>query len=136
MKKDNLEKTEIVELLKSLDEKSMTLIDLDSVRNCLREMLEQTCQQETLADSAAILRDDYTARIAGMLKALAAADRKRDSWTQVLELVERLPAMTASELVACYHRVSARFRDNFPTSFNWPTANRSDRGLRNIHQFK
>lgn len=135
MKKDNPEKNETAALLATLDEKNMTLLDFDGVKNCLREMAEKTRLQESLADDAAVLRDDYVSRIAGMLKALAAVDRKRDGWAQALELVERLPVMKAAELVACYRKLSVRFRDAFPASFNRSPALRFRSGLKDLDCF-
>jgi len=136
LKKDKLDTTEMVELLKSLDERSMALIDFDRVKICIQEMSARTRNYESLIEGVQTLRDDYTGRMAGMLKALAAVDRKRDSWAQALDLVERLSSMTAAELVSCYHKISARFRDAFPASFGLPSERRSESGLKDLSQFK
>jgi len=136
LKKDKFDMTETTTLLETLDEQSMTLIDFDSVKSCLGEMSIRTLKYDGLVEDIRTLRDDYTSRVAGMLKALAAVDRKRDSWAQALQLVERLSTMTAAELVACYRKISARFRDAFPASFGSLSERSSGKTLRDLSQFK
>ncbi|MBN1212360.1 MAG: hypothetical protein JXA92_07260 [candidate division Zixibacteria bacterium] len=119
MEKDNQDKNYIVELLASLDERGLPLIDFDR----LKQWLEMTASKweryyRTLSELA-VIREDYQQRVAGMVKALAAVDRKRDGWQQALELTESLNDMSARELVAAYRQTVIRFRDAFPASFGY-----------------
>ena len=70
-----------------------------------------------LVEQHARLRDDYEKRIGGMIKAVAAVDRKRDGWEEALALAEELPALSVEKLLKTYQRVAARIRDSFPGSF-------------------
>jgi hypothetical protein len=107
----------IERILDSLHENGMSQIDFDQLRQWLidqRKLLQSTAKDRSEIE---ILRTDYRKRIAGMVKAMVAVDRKRSAAREALELIESLESMTAAELVACYRKTSARFRDKFPTSF-------------------
>ena len=125
------------QLLESLDEQSVSCVDFDRLRDWLRLRAESLEASEASRTELSILRDDYCARIGGMVKAVAAVDRKRDRWSEACDLVERLSEMSTSELVDCYRRVAARFRDCFPASFGLLRSNRGrSADLKNINDFK
>jgi len=117
-----LEKTDghagyIAHLLETLNDQSMSVIDFDLLRSWLVEVGDELNSHREIEDQLQLLRADYTQRIAGMVKAMAAVERKTDSWQEALSFVNSLSSLGATELVACYRRMSARFRDSFPTSF-------------------
>lgn len=103
-------------LLDCLDADGMSLIDFDELRDWIEQQLGRNEASETVEAELNCLRDDYQKRIAGMIKAIAVADRKGDRYESALQLIEDLPSMTSAELTDCYRRTSARFRDMFPTS--------------------
>ena len=117
MEKDNNHSEYIAQLLASLNDDKMSMIDFDHLRTWLAKLSGQLCSEEGCAGELKVLRDDYSQRIGGMVKAIAAVDRKRDSWPEALSLVESLDSMKAGDLVICYRKVTARFRDHFPASF-------------------
>ena len=117
--------TEVVVLI---DEATMARIDFDELKSRLASLHDRLEAQETLAPEYALLRDDCERRIAGMAKAIAAVDRKRDRMEEALALVEELPGLTSADLLQTYRRTAARFRDSFPGSFGFH--DRRDRGAR------
>jgi hypothetical protein len=64
-----------------------------------------------------LLRHDYVGRLSGMLKAIAAVDRRHATGSEILAQLEALPGCSTEQLIEQYRRVSARFRDTFPASF-------------------
>lgn len=64
-----------------------------------------------------LLRNDCIMRISGMLKAIAAVKRNHDKAFEVIGYVEKLTEMKSAELIEEYRRVSAGFRNAFPSSF-------------------
>ena len=105
------------ELLDQLSEDRLTLIDFDRLRQWLGEIGSILADQAERQQEAALLRDDYVARIAGMVKAIAAADNRTGRMEQALGYLETLSSMSEAELIEQYRRVSAAFRDTFPASF-------------------
>ena len=109
-------------VVRLLDETNLAKIDFDDLRARLSNLCTQLGAESARAEDHALLRQDYEQRVAGMVKAIAAVDRKRDRWDEAVTLVEELPAMPAARLIETYRRVAARFRDCFPGSFgtqNW-----------------
>ncbi len=101
-----------------LDDTNLALLDFDTLRDHLTSLVSHLDQSEQASSQHALLRSDYEQRIAGMIKAIAAVDRKRGSVEDALARIDRLTALTTSELIAEYRRVSAAFRDSFPTTFH------------------
>ncbi len=109
--------TRISEILDDLNAEKLSLIDFDELRELLKMNCEESESEKVGLVELATLRDDYTARIGGMLKAIAAVDRKAGSIEDSLELIDKTQTMNAASLVSCYRRTTARFRDCFPASF-------------------
>ncbi len=107
------------ETLDQLSDDQLPLIDFDKLRECLKISAQMLDEADSMQQSVSILRGDYEGRIAGMLKAMAAVDRKRGGIDEALKAVESLGGLTGEELVSCYRRTAARFRDTFPTSFGF-----------------
>jgi hypothetical protein len=101
-----------------LDDTHLALLDFDILRDHLTSLVDHLDQSEQASSQHALLRSDYEQRIAGMIKAIAAVDRKRGSVEDALARIDRLTTLTTSELIAEYRRVSAAFRDSFPTTFH------------------
>lgn len=87
------------------------------VGELLRQALTEHHRIAQLHEELQNLRSDYIVRIGGMIKAIAAASRRRDALAVAEEEVAALPKMTVMQLIERHRRVSARFRDAFPAGF-------------------
>jgi hypothetical protein len=105
------------EILDDLNAEKLSLVDFDELRELLKTSCHEDESEQNGLNELAALRDDYTSRIGGMLKAISAVDRKASSMEDSLELIDKTQTMNAASLVSCYRRTSARFRDCFPASF-------------------
>lgn len=92
-------------------------IDFDRLTAWLREIVPVLSDAQKSTETLAPLRQDYEGRIIGMVKAMAAVDRSGRGYEEAIASLEALPQLSGEELVVCYRRTSARFRDMFPTSF-------------------
>ncbi len=101
----------------ALDTETVTVLDLDEFRARLEDLAAALDDNDTVAESLARLRRDYEERIAGMLKAIAAADRSRTAFAEALTEIKNLPSLSTAQLIERYRTVSARLRHHFPTSF-------------------
>jgi hypothetical protein len=100
-----------------LEQEDLTTLDFDELRRTLGAAASRMAATDDLTVELAVLRDDYIARITGMLKAVAAVSRREDRIAETLVTVDALPTLSADKLVAAYRTASAQFRDAFPTSF-------------------
>ena len=100
-----------------MDEAGMARIDFDELRERLLAIGIGLAALDKQAEGHILLRQDCEQRIAGMIKAIAAVDRKRDTWNEAVAQVEELPTLAPAKLLETYRRVAARFRDCFPGSF-------------------
>jgi hypothetical protein len=107
------------ETLDLLSDDRLPLIDFDRLRECLKVSAQMLDEADSHRQNVSVLRGDYEGRIAGMLKAIAAVDRKNGGIDEALKAVESLGTLTGEELVNRYRRTAARFRDAFPTSFGF-----------------
>ena len=119
MEKNNDDIDYLKEAVRFFDEATLPQIDFDELKVRLSTACDRLTAQEELAAEHALLRDDCERRIAGMTKAIAAVDRKRDRMEEALALVDELPAFDSAQLLQTYRRVAARFRDCFPGSFGY-----------------
>lgn len=110
-------RAELQNLIDHFDERHMALIDFDNIKTSLAETCRLLADIESLSDEHDRLRSDLQDRIAGMVKAIAAVDRQQDRSSDALDLLATLPSLPARDLVTCYRKTAARFRDCFPTSF-------------------
>jgi hypothetical protein len=118
MKLKDLEirKQQLRDLLESLGDDNLTQIDFDQLTEILNAGLNLMDQYSLVSQELAVLKSDCQARIGGMVKAIAIADRQRQNYQQALDLTESLKSMNSAELIDCYARVAARFRDMFPVN--------------------
>ena len=100
-----------------LDESCLARLDFDELRTHLASTCVTLAALHDLTDGYALLRQDLEQRIGGMIKAVAAVDRRREQWKEAAALVEQLPDLTPARLLETHRRVAARFRDHFPGSF-------------------
>ncbi len=83
-----------------------------------------------------LLRDDYTGRIAGMAKAIAAASNRQSEMRELLDFVNSLEGFTAKQLLGAYRKIQAKFQDCFPASFGL-LKNRNNQNIeKSISDFK
>jgi hypothetical protein len=108
-------------VVRLMDEAGMARIDFDELCERLQAISVELAALDKLVEGHALLRQDCEQRIAGMIKAIAAVDRKRDGWSEALVQVEELPTLAPARLLVTYRRVAARFRDCFPGSFGTPS---------------
>jgi hypothetical protein len=100
-----------------LDETCVARLDFDELRSHLRAVCAMLNSVEAQAVDHTLLREDIEQRIGGMIKAIAAVDRKRERWEEAAALVDELVTMTPKRLLETHRHVAARFRDCFPGSF-------------------
>jgi len=108
-----------VELIR---DESLAVMDFDELCGRLEAASLMLGRLDRAEAELAVLRQDLTGRIAGMARASAVARGTRRDLETASELTERLPLMSARELVRCYGRVAARFRDTFPASMSAVTS--------------
>ena len=123
-------------LRERLDGSRVEQIDFDELSEKLGELESLLAVCERYGQELETLREDYTSRIAGMIKAIAAVDRKREAPRLALRELEGLPSLSGRELVECYRRTSAKFRDAFPTSFGPRTSGTTISRTRDINAYK
>jgi hypothetical protein len=145
---DRFDPTEGEKLASQLSPQSLSCVDFDALRAWLQAASTNLAQvshidqqhadqlqlireeQKQLSDSYQLLRDDYQARIVGMLKAIAVADRTHSSsraetsrdHDSLSILLDSLASMPANDLIRCYRKTAACFRNHFPGSFALPIA--------------
>ncbi len=107
----------LTQMLDKLDQAQMPIVDFDQLKEQARALLAAVAGQAVLEEEMIKLRKDYQARIAGMLKAVAAVSRRQGALSEALSDIERLEPMDAESLILAYGRVTARFRDTFRSSF-------------------
>ena len=96
---------------------AVSLIDFDELSKQLtqaQQVLNSVSQQ---TEELTTLRRDYEERIAGMAKAIAASEPRKEMSEELLLLCASLETLPTPELLKQYRRVSAKFRDAFPSSF-------------------
>ena len=125
MEKNESELAYLADIREALAAEAVTMIDFDRLKIWLDQLAADLPILHRDRDEAKILREDYQNRIGGMLKAIAVAERGRPALGEALEIIDHLPARSATELIDCYRRTSARFRDTFPTSFGLITQRRA-----------
>lgn len=137
MTNHNVDEALIERLLSDLGDRSLPPVDLDRLADQLRLALERIRKQAEQEAELQLLREDYIARIAGMLKAVAVAARSESGTMEAADRVEQLPNLSARDLVRQYRLAAARFRDAFPTSFR-PFSGRAEnlRNQRRIEDYK
>ncbi len=92
-------------------------IDFDKLIKLLANLKSKINSAIILEENHKILQTDYIARISGMLKAIAVVNHSREKNENILKLIESLSGLDALSLTGCYRKVSAKFREAFPTSF-------------------
>ena len=106
----------VKELVDSLTDDKISLVDFDRLKQWLAETATVFDEVRQARDESDLLRQDYVSRIGGMVKAIAVVNRHPGQWENALTYVENLPSLSAGELIEEYRKTSARFRDAFPTS--------------------
>ncbi len=137
MKNDNDGNDCVSEIIDALASESISRIDFDQLGSWLTEQRTLKSKLSAMRDELDVLRTDYLQRISGMVKAIAVAQRKGNSLESAMELIESLDRLSVDDLVECYRRVSARFRDTFPTSFaGLTTRSRAGAAATHLNDYK
>ena len=95
-------------------------IDFDLLLTRLEACRERLVQMDCQFQELSLLRADYTDRISGMVKAIAAVTGTKEAMREALMLIESLETVSAEAMIALYRKIRARFRDHFPFSFKTP----------------
>jgi len=110
----------IAHLKELLVGENLSEIDFDRVAGWMDQLdclLSEMGNRQAESD---VLRGDLIDRLSGIVKAIVAVGDGRTELSGSLQYLESLKTMSAEELIEQYRRVSARFRDAFPTSFGLP----------------
>jgi len=126
----------LVDVLASLNEEKLSLIDFDLLKGRLTEVQAVLSQAGCLERDLELLRQDYIGRISGMAKAMAVATDRTGQVREASELIESLAELSVEKLVQSYRTVSSRFRTVFPASFGLLGQKASKNELQNIRQYK
>jgi hypothetical protein len=105
----------LTELGELVTEHNLSRLDFDELRQWLTQAADLLTRGDSTAHDLQLMRDDYQARIAGMLKAVAAAERNQRNLESLADLISALDTLTVDDLLRTYRRTSAIFRDRFPT---------------------
>lgn len=115
--KTKLSQEKINEVLEMLDDNNLAVLDLNLIKQTILNMKSSIESNETELEEFRLLRQDYIQRVSGMLKAIAALNRNKEETEEILNLIESFEQMPAEKLITIYRKVSAKFRNAFPTSF-------------------
>ncbi|MFQ5452900.1 MAG: hypothetical protein ACE5D6_01780 [Candidatus Zixiibacteriota bacterium] len=107
----------VAELSSQLSSEKIAMLDFDQMLQWLKEISIVIDEMELLQTEVKPLRRDYISRISGMAKAIAVVSRNQDRLKQVMNFIEKLPELSAEQLIEEYKTVQAKFQDAFPTSF-------------------
>lgn len=137
MENHNKHITYVKELVASLTDDKLSMIDFDRLKEWLVEVIAIFDGVQQVRNDVDVLRQDYINRIAGMVKATAVVKRQPDSWDKALTYLESLSSLNADELIEAYRKTSACFRDAFPTSFGQALdRKRGINGLKDLSVYK
>ncbi|MDF1545616.1 MAG: hypothetical protein P1R58_11000 [bacterium] len=123
-------------LIEKLSETDLSVLNLDDLTAWMKSARQKLVELETARTETALLRQDYIERISGMAKAIAAVRQSHELSQETLEFIQQLPNMSASDLIANYRKLSARFRDSFPTSFGGPNKGAARARNRQLGDYK
>lgn len=110
-------KTAINQWVQLLDDERTEPLDFNDLKQTLDAAAAEVGIVTHLQSELQLLADDYRRRIAGMIKAIVAVDRRKDRCEQADDLIQSLTDCSAQTLIDCYRQVQARFKDYFPASF-------------------
>lgn len=125
MEKDDEGLLYLAEVHNALADEAVSEIDFDRLRTCLGELGAILPTLYGYREEAALFREDLKSRIAGMLKAVAIAERGKSSLDEAMSAIDHLSEKSAAELIGLYRRTQARFRDTFPAGFGMITPRRA-----------
>ncbi|MEA1980394.1 MAG: hypothetical protein U9N54_05410 [candidate division Zixibacteria bacterium] len=107
----------IDDVLEMLDDNNLGTLDINQIKQTILLMKNTIISNNSELEELNILRQDYIQRLSGMLKAIAAVSRNKEETEEILNLIESFEQMPAMKLISIYRKVSAKFRNAFPTSF-------------------
>ncbi len=124
------------ELVSALSETDLSVLNLDELVSWIELARTELAELENIRTECTVLREDYIDRLSGMAKAIAAVRHSHDFSQETLEFVQQLPSMNATDLIANYRKMSARFRDSFPTSLGGPNGGAINVRCKHAHEYK
>lgn len=107
----------IEDALEMLDGNNLAALDLNQIKQTILLLKSSLAATDSDLEELNILRQDYIQRLSGMLKAIAALSRNKEETEEILTLIESFDQLPAAKLISIYRKVSAKFRNAFPTSF-------------------
>lgn len=122
--------------LATLTDCDLPKLDFDALSRTLQETISWLEGSPQSPDDLATLRADYEARIGGMVKAMAAVRKSPDALAAAVTEIQSLTSLSIPELLTCYRKTAARFRDTFPASYGLLTGPGVNHHMRNYADFK
>lgn len=119
MKKAIIDSGALRKLAEDITSESLNELNLDALAEALTAAAAQLEEAASLRQDCRLLKDEYRARILGMLKAIIACKPDDDSAFLASRLTGDIEQFRAEQLIRQYHRVAARFRNSFPASFRY-----------------
>ncbi len=116
--KEILDKKELAGMVGAIRDESLELIDFDQLGQAIDKVQMVTAQSAIIEKELQIIKGDYRRRIVGMLKANMVSRHDEEQACLAARLLSD-EDIGAEELVYLYRRTAARFRDNFPASFDY-----------------
>ncbi len=107
----------IDDVLEMLDDNNLGALDINQIKQTILLIKNTIESNNSGLEELNTLRQDYIQRVSGMLKAIAAVCRNKEETEEILNLIESFEQMPAVKLISIYRKVSAKFRNAFPTSF-------------------
>lgn len=137
MKDRNSPIEEIDSTITMLADESVEKIDFDRIVELLKGNRETLEEREVLRGELSEIKEDYRARILGLLKANLACRENDEERELAIRLTDDTIEMSAGELMSYYRRISSRFRRNFPATFrNLSFVNNDRAGHRDWRDYK
>jgi hypothetical protein len=112
-------KSYIKDLKQKLSGEKLEELDFDRLVVWLDEISQSIDNSNKLETEYNTLRDDISARISGMLKAISAVGKNNKKMKDNLLTIESLNNKNSQELLHEYQKTLAKFKDSFPASFGY-----------------
>ena len=112
-------KSEIEQLLESLKDEAIELIDFDRAIEVLGQIQTALNEHNHATEELSVLKQDYRRRLVGMLKAVMVSRADERDTELAAALADEDCTIGSTDMIALYKKISARFRDSFPASFKY-----------------
>ena len=122
--KDKNEQISVEAICQNLDRESLGLIDFDEIKGSLHQYLSTQKELDHCKSELEYIKNEYRARIYGMLKAVLACRHNTENAEILESLSGELREIDSEKLVKLYHRTAVKFRTCFPGSLRYVISSR------------